>query len=89
VLKDDKRAIFSAASHAQRGERLSSKQKMGVWAGAQRRPFASPETGLKRHPQERQHSACHLLSSDRKSGTECLRRGVHYLSREGSKPEGF
>ena len=59
------------------------KMKNGIWAGAQRRPFASPGDRLKGHPQERQHSA----PPSAKSGTECPRRGVPYRVRDGS-PQG-
>ena len=42
---------------------------------------------LKGHPQEREHSDV-LAKAGTARGTECPRRGVHYLLREGSLPEG-
>jgi hypothetical protein len=56
--------------------------------GSRAETIRQPRDRLKGHPQERQHSACHFFASDRESGTECPRRGVHYNVREGSKSEG-
>jgi hypothetical protein len=48
---------------------------MGARAGAQRRPFASPETGQKGSRGSVSIATCYSLASDRSRGTDCFRRG--------------
>jgi hypothetical protein len=56
----------------------------GVWAGAKRRPFASPETGLKGQPQERQHSAAPPFTAGWDAGPTAPGEGCEIFLREGS-----
>ena len=45
--------LFLRFMRARGGAPIGSLRKDGRWAGAQRRPFARLETGLKEQPQER------------------------------------
>ena len=62
---------------------IEAKRKRAYQATAQRRPFASPETGLIRQPQERQHSAANGGTRNRlppaRGAASCMRSviGAH------------
>lgn len=61
---------------------------MGVWAGAKRSPFASPETGTK--GTRRSISIAPVTrASDRDAGPSAPGKGHIMILREGSSPEGL
>jgi hypothetical protein len=58
-------------------------KKMGVWAGVERRPFASPETGKKGS-----RRSVSIATPKAGRGTDCPRRGVHYRRARDRYPKG-